>query len=222
MKKMITLFLLIVSVGMFSAIGQVIPDEEVVELLSGHVLQLNNQANNNISFIQQIGDKNTAISIQNQEGIASNSININQKGIGNEGYIEQTGSDLNTYLLQYNRTNEANLWSIGENIFTSVKQDGERNIVNSYIENYGANLRSTKLLQQGNQNIIDLSLRGNGFENNSFEQTVIINQFGNQHQVTAFIEPFSAPIEINQYPGNAGEGMKIDISNSAFNFPMKK
>jgi hypothetical protein len=222
MRKLIVLLSLIVFGGMLSAIGQVISDEEVIELLNGHVLQLDNLTNSNLSFIRQVGDENTAISIQEQEGIVSNLVMMNQDGIGNTGYIEQTGSGLETLLWQYYFTNEANLWSVGKNIRTSVKQDGDGNIINSYIENDGVNSRSATLLQAGNQNRIDLSLTGDGFGNNPVEQTVIINQYGNRHEVKAFMEPFSEPIEINQYPGVGGEGMKVDVSTSTFNFPMKK
>ena len=222
MKKMIALFSIIIFVGMYPAIGQVISEEEVIELLNGHVLNLDNQSSSNLSFIRQVGDKNTAVSIQGQEGVVSNLVMMNQDGIENKSYIEQNGSEIKTYLWQYNSANEANLWSLGQNIQTSVKQNGEGNIVNSYIENYGVNLRSATLFQEGNQNRIDLSLKGNGFGNNLVEQTVIINQFGNQHEVQAFMEPFSAPIEINQYPGIGGEGMKVNVSTSTFNFPMKK
>lgn len=222
MKKIIALFSIIIFVGMYPAFGQVISEEEVIELLNGHVLHLDNQASSNISFIRQVGDKNTAVSIQGQEGVVSNLVMMNQDGIENKSYIEQTGSEIKTYLWQYNSANDANLWSLGQNIQTSVKQNGEGNIVNSFIENYGVNLRSATLLQEGNQNRIDLSLKGNGFGNNQVEQTVIINQFGNQHEVQAFMEPFSAPIEINQYSGIGGEGMKVNVSTSTFNFPMKK
>ncbi len=222
MKKMIALFSIIIFVGMYPAIGQVISEEEVIELLNGHVLNLDNQSSSNLSFIRQVGDKNTAVSIQGQEGVVSNLVMMNQDGIENKSYIEQNGAEIKTYLWQYNSANEANLWSLGQNIQTSVKQNGEGNIVNSYIENYGVNLRSATLFQEGNQNRIDLSLKGNGFGNNLVEQTVIINQFGNQHEVQAFMEPFSAPIEINQYPGIGGEGMKVNVSTSTFNFPMKK
>ncbi len=222
MKKMIALFSIIIFVGMYPAIGQVISEEEVIELLNGHVLNLDNKSSSNLSFIRQVGDKNTAVSIQGQEGVVSNLVMMNQDGIENKSYIEQNGAEIKTYLWQYNSANEANLWSLGQNIQTSVKQNGEGNIVNSYIENYGVNLRSATLFQEGNQNRIDLSLKGNGFGNNLVEQTVIINQFGNQHEVQAFMEPFSAPIEINQYPGIGGEGMKVNVSTSTFNFPMKK
>lgn len=222
MKKLIVLLSLIVFGGMFPAIGQVISDEEVIELLNGHVLQLDNLTNSNLSFIRQVGDENTAISIQEQQGSASNHVLVNQNGTGNRGYIEQPGSGLETYLWQYNANNEANLWSVGENIHTSVKQDGEGNVINSYIENTGLVLRSAALLQEGNDNRIDLSLKGDGFGGNAAEQTVVINQNGNQHEVKAFMEPFSAPLEINQTPGVNGEGMKIDVSTSTFSFPMKR
>lgn len=224
MRQIILLFSLIIIVGMFPAIvvGQDISEEEIVELINGHVLELNNLTNSNLSFIRQIGNKNTASSIQEKEGVVSNLVMINQDGIENTGYIEQTGSELKTFLWQNNLTNEANLWSVGKNILTSVKQNGEGNVINSYIENYGVSSRSATFLQDGNRNRIDISLIGIGFENNLAEQTVIINQFGNQHEVKAHMEPLSSPIEINQYPGIGGEGMKVNISNSAFNFPMKK
>ncbi len=222
MKILILLFSLTLFVGIYPALGQVIPDEEVIELLNGHVLQLENEISNNLSYMQQIGEKNTTVSIQKQEGTTPNLVMINQKGIGNDGYIEQMGSEIKTYLWQKNLNNEANLWSVGKNILTSVKQDGEGNVINSYIENYGISSRSATFLQDGNRNRIDISLIGNGFENNLAEQTVIINQYGNQHEVEAHMEPFSAPIEINQYPGMGGEGMKVNISTSSFNFPMKK
>lgn len=222
MKKFIVLISLIIFAGMLPIIGQDISEEEVIELINGHVLELDNLTNSNLSFIRQIGNKNTARSIQEKEGVVYNLVMINQDGIENTGYIEQTGSELKTYLWQYNLDNEANLWSIGKNILTSVKQQGEGNIINSYIENDGGNQRSATLLQRGNQNRIDLSLIGNEFENNPIEQTAIINQYGNQHEVKAFIEPFTAPLEINQYSGMGGEGMKVEVSTSTFNFPMKK
>ena len=222
MKKIITLLSLIILVGMLPITGQDISEAEVVELINGNILQLGNQTNSNLSFIRQVGDENRSISIQEQEGVVPNLLMMNQEGIRNSSYIEQTGLEIQTYLWQYNLANEANVWSAGKNIMTSVKQNGERNLVNSFIENYGVSLRSAMLLQEGNQNRIDLSLKGDGFSNNRTEQTVIINQYGNQNEVQAFMEPFSAPIEINQYPGFRGEGMKVNISTSTFNFPMKR
>lgn len=222
MKKIITLLSLIILVGMLPITGQDISEAEVVELINGNILQLGNQTNSNLSFIRQVGDENRSISIQEQEGVVPNLLMMNQEGIRNSSYIEQTGLEIQTYLWQYNLANEANVWSVGKNIMTSVKQNGERNLVNSFIENYGVSLRSAMLLQEGNQNRIDLSLKGDGFSNNRTEQTVIINQYGNQNEVQAFMEPFSAPIEINQYPGFRGEGMKVNISTSTFNFPMKR
>lgn len=211
MNKLIALFLLIVFVGMFPAIGQVISDEEVIELLNGDPIIKD--------FVVMSQIQEDIATINPQSGL---SVQILQNGNRNSGIIEQIGSGLNTYLLQDGSFNESNLWSEGNNIHTQIKQNGDGNIINSYIENDGVDLRSATLLQKGNQNRIDLSLIGNGFDNNPVAQTVIINQFGSQHEVKAFMEPFSAPVEITQYPGIGGEGMKVNISTSTFNFPMKK
>ena len=215
MKKFIVLVLLIVFARAIPIIGQVVSEEEVVELLNGHILQLDNQTNKNLSFVRQVGIKNSAVSIQEQGGIVSNLVMMNQDGIANAGYIEHSGSELTTHLWQYNIGNEANLWLVGKNILTSVKQNGERNVVNSYIENDGVNKRSATFLQEGNQNKIDFSLIGS----HPMEQVAIINQYGNQHQVEAHMEPSSAPVTIDQY---GAEGMKVNVSTSAFNFPMKR
>jgi hypothetical protein len=222
MKKLVVLIILLISGGLFATKGQIITDEEVSELLNGSIIQLDNLSNSNLSFIRQVGDENRAISIQEQDGINSNVVLKNQDGIGNAGYIKQTGSGLETLLWQFNSFNEANLWSVGNNINTHVKQDGEWNIINSYIENDGLNPRSAMLLQEGNRNKINLALLGDGFGSSNIAQEVIINQFGNEHEVKALMEPFSSPVEINQYPGPGGEGMKVDISTSTFSFPMKR
>ena len=208
--------------SLFAVSAQVITKQELNELLNSRDIQMDNPIIQNLTVIRQVQDENQINSIQEQQGSASNHVLVNQNGTGNRGYIEQTGSGLETYLWQYNANNEANLWSVGENIHTSVKQDGEGNVINSYIENTGLVLRSAALVQEGNDNRIDLSLKGDGFGANAAEQTVVINQKGNQHEVKAFMEPFSAPLEINQTPGVNGEGMKIDVSTSTFSFPMKR
>lgn len=202
--------------------GQVITEQEIDELLNSRDIQIDNPIIQNLAIIRQIQNENQIISFQEQQGSVANHVLVNQDGSGNSGYIEQTGSGLETQLWQYNSGNKANLWSVGENIRTLVKQDGVGNLINSYIENTGYVLRSATLLQEGNDNRIDLSLRGDGFGNTPAEQTAVINQFGNGHMAKANIDPFSAPIEIIQTPGVNGEGMKIDISTSTFSFPMKK
>jgi hypothetical protein len=222
MRKLIAYTLLLIFGGIFTARGQVITDKEVSEQLDEYFLQMDKMNNKNLSFIHQVGSENEISAIQEQEGIITNIVTIKQDGTGNAGYMEQTGSELETHLWQYGLSNEANLWSVGNNINTHVKQDGEWNIINSYIENDGLNPRSAMLLQEGNRNKINLALLGDGFGSSNIAQEVIINQFGNEHEVKAFVEPFSSPVEINQYPGPGGEGMKIDISTSDFNFPMKK
>lgn len=213
MKKIITLLLLIIFAGMFPviAIGQVISDEEVIELLNGNPIIAD--------FVTMSQIQEEIATINPHSGV---SIQILQNGNRNSAIIEQIGTSLNTYLSQDGSFNESNIKSEGNNIHTQIKQKGDGNVINSYIENYGVNLRSATLLQNGNQNMIDLSLKGDGFGNNLVEQKLKINQYGNKHELEVVRNPFSTPIEINQYAGAGGEGMKVEISTSTFNFPMKK
>jgi hypothetical protein len=144
---------------------------------------------------------------------------INQNGTGNSGLIEQNGSGLETKLWQYKTSNEANLWSEGDNISVEVKQDGIDNSINSFIENYVLVSRSAYLLQQGNNNRIELALFGDVAPSVNDAQQVQITQTGNDHSVEAMLENSFAPISITQTPGVNGEGMQVNISNSAFSFP---
>jgi len=208
--------------SLFAASGQVITEQEINELLNSREIQIDNPIIQNLTVIRQVQDENQIISFQEQLGGLSNHVLVNQDGTGNRGYIEQTGSGVETRLWQYNSNNEANLWSVGESIHTQVKQDGDGNVINSYIENTGLVLRSASLLQEGNNNRIDLSLKGDGFGENAATQTAVISQYGNRHEVKAIMEPFSAPLEITQTPGTNGEGMQINVSTSTFSFPMKR
>ncbi|NLO02655.1 MAG: hypothetical protein GX126_10110 [Bacteroidales bacterium] len=208
--------------NLLAVTGQVITEQEMNELLNSRKIQIDNPIIQNQAIIRQVQDENKIITIQEQQGNASNHVFINQDGTENLGYIGQSGSELETRLWQYNSNNEANLWLSGDYIQTSVKQQGDGNVINSYIENTGIVLRSASLLQEGNNNRIDLSLKGDGFGTNADGQTAVISQYGNQHEVMAIMEPFIYPLEINQTPGINGAGMKISISTSTFDFPMKK
>ena len=146
---------------------------------------------------------------------------LSQHGFQNKGSITQTGSALETSLEQINSNNQANLYSVGEKIKLKVTQDGDGNQIKSYIENDGGSLRSAELLQDGSYNKIYLSLKGNGFTDASLDQRVVITQTGNFHDLNVHREPFSTPIEITQTSPPGVEGMKVNISTSAFYFPMK-
>ncbi|WP_346858110.1 hypothetical protein [uncultured Draconibacterium sp.] len=220
MRNFITLLFFL---GLFSytAIAQVITEAEINDLLNSREIHLKNPIISNFLMIRQISDDNNAVSIQDNPGDMRNNVLINQNGTGNAGFVEQTGSGLETHLWQYNTDNEANLWSEGKDITVEVKQDGNNNSINSFIENYFLVSRSAYLLQNGNNNRIELALFGDGIPSVSDAQQVQISQTGNDHSVDAILENSFAPITITQTPGVNGEGMQVNISNSTFAFPMK-
>jgi hypothetical protein len=194
---------------------------EIFEIFSvNHDFFINQSLKNSLS-LNRVQDRNHIVTFQEQQKISTNILGVFQEGSQNSIYIDQSGSFLETRFLQYKSNNEANLWSVGEKIKVAVKQDGDGNKINSYIENSRNVFRSASLLQEGNFNKIELSLIGDGFTDHTIEQTIIINQYGNQHEVKAFMEPFYNPLEITQTPGTNGEGMKIDVSTSTFSFPTK-
>jgi len=199
----------------------VISSEEMQDLLNSSEIQVDNPIISNFMLIRQIDQDNTIDVIQNQQGSVQNTILLNQSGIGNIGYIQQSGSGMQTSLWQYKSSNEANLWSEGENVTIEVKQDGNDNTINSFIENYSLVSRSAYLLQQGNNNQIQLALFGDGISLSGSAQQIQITQTGNDHSVDAILENSFAPITITQTPGVNGEGMQLNISNSAFSFPGK-
>ena len=198
---------------------ELISNEEMQDLLESTVIQLENPVISNFSVIRQIDEANDFKATQNQQGNLQNGILVNQNGTGNSGLIEQNGSGLETKLWQYKTSNEANLWSEGDNISVEVKQDGIDNSINSFIENYFLVSRSAYLLQQGNNNRIELALFGDVAPSVNDAQQVQISQTGNDHSVEAMLENSFAPISITQTPGVNGEGMQVNISNSAFSFP---
>jgi hypothetical protein len=202
--------------------GQTAGSQELKDLLNSPVIRVDNPVIKNMSAISQIQDDNTRILLQQQNGTDNNSIIVSQEGTQNNSYIIQSGSEMQTLLQQFNSNNDAKLQSVGKNIKITVFQSGDGNQINSYIENHGPQTRLAEFTQEGNFNKINLSLRGDGFTNSAPEQRMEINQYGNSHELNAFMDPFSAPLEINQTPGLNGEGMKIDVNTSLFNFPMKK
>lgn len=221
-KKLIYSLVLVILISLSVNVVALSQEEFIMkDVLNGVVKEVEMMLFSNLLFLHQHGNENDLVSVQEQQGGTSNNVISLQNGLKNYAYVQQSGSGLDTRIEQHNVSNEANILLIGSNIQTTVKQDGEGNLINSYIENAGNVFRSASLLQEGNFNIIELSLIGDEFTDHSLEQTIIINQYGNQHEVKALMEPFSSPLEINQTPGLNGEGMKIDVSTSTFSFPMK-
>jgi len=219
--KRIRITILFILTTLFLQAQQVISSEEMQDLLNSSEIQVDNPMISNFMLIRQIDQDNTIDVIQNQQASVQNTILLNQNGTGNVGYIQQSGSGLETRLWQYKTSNDANLWSEGENVTIEVKQNGNDNSINSFIENYSLVSRSVYLLQEGNNNRIELALFGDGIPISNDAQQVQITQTGNDNSVDAILENSFAPITITQTPGVNGEGMQLNISNSAFSFPTK-
>lgn len=196
--------------------------QEIQELINSHILNLGNGQIGNVSRIQQVGNQNDATIIQELASEQVNRAVINQNGSSNYGYLEQTGYALGGVINQIGSGNQSNIWSRGDQVSVFSEQHGDRNVINSYIENLGIMSRSAMLRQIGNDNRIDLSLVGSDFIPTGLDQPINISQFGNQNSVNALMENFGNPINITQDPGLGGQGMSINISNSAFSFPMRR
>lgn len=221
MLKQYILFILIFLAASELGAQQVISDEEMQDLLNGSLMQKDNPTISNFLVIRQIDMANDVTALQKQTGNLQNNILVNQDGGSNIGYIEQTGSGLETYLWQLGSKNEANLWSEGENIKVELKQQGSDNLVNGFVNNYHLESRTALLLQKGRNNRIELALFGDGIPKTGDAQMISISQNGIGHSVIALMENVFVPIKITQTPANRGQGMQLNISNSAFAFPMK-
>jgi len=76
----------------------VISSEEMQDLLNSSEIQVDNPIISNFMLIRQIDQDNTIDVIQNQQGSVQNTILLNQNGADNTGYIQQSGSGLQTSL----------------------------------------------------------------------------------------------------------------------------
>ncbi|WP_320112648.1 hypothetical protein [Draconibacterium orientale] len=171
--------------------------------------------------MDQIGNQNNLVSVQQQEGVFSNVIISKQYNDKNEAYINQVGSGHASVLVQKGNGNEANLWSDGEMTVSKAWQQGDDNTINSFIRNKALIPKVAALIQVGNSNNIELALTGNGFVSEGWPKAALIEQKGNDLEVVAKLDSYSSPLFIRQQSGTSGEGMSINISNSDFYFPMK-
>ena len=193
---------------------------DLEELMNGRVHKVDELLYSNLSFIYQIGNENTVTTYQIQQGEYVNYSEIEQLNMANEAEIFQKGSGHNTKLFQNGIRNLADLYVVGDRVKTIMMQEGDNNSMGVYIENFTGPSRSANFLQKGNNNFINVALRGDNFQGID-DQWIKIKQFGNSHQAEAIIDPFSTPIEIIQTSAPGGEGMKVNVSTSAFYFPMK-
>lgn len=217
MKKLLLFFFILPTM----AFAQEQASGEVeVQLIQFQNLSLAN-ATSNAANVTQIGQDNEAISIQQQVGGGVNFSMISQQGASNQGYVNQSGSNLNASLIQLNMSNSANLWLIGNGLTMSTTQNGTENSINAYIESNTGREINSSLNQQGNQNTIDFAIVNGGGVSPGFDQTIGISQFGNNHSVTAQYQDFGAPfVNITQNPGFGGAGMSVSVSTiPGFSYP---
>jgi hypothetical protein len=204
----------------FMGRSQISSEEEIANLTGANIPEMESWQNINQVIIQQIGDNNKIISLQQNSGIYGTQILSSQQGNGNSGYIRQSGDDHKTTLRQTGQNSVANLWQEGNFTDFEAWQTGAENIINSYIKNAGLFEKTAFLLQDGNNNRIDLAIFGN--ENPTAAQSIKITQQGNGFEARALMESYNLPIQITQKAGSGEGQMKINISTSYFNFPMKQ
>src|SRR5690554_3798849 len=104
-----------------------IEEVDLEELMNGRVHKVDELLYSNLSFIHQVGDENQVTSIQHQQGQLANYSEIEQLNRANMAYVNQQGSGHNTILFQNGVENDADLWSVGENVKTMVWQEGDDN-----------------------------------------------------------------------------------------------
>ena len=220
MEKIFTILFSFLFTGLVAQ-SQEVSDKNIGELIDTYIIQSKLSSNSNLAKINQEGSGNEMITIQQHQGSMTNTIISNQVGNYHVGYIKQIGADHSTKLLQSGEGNEANLWSVGQKSETMVYQNGNSNMINSYIDNQGCIGKGAALIQRGENNNIEIALLGNGFLFNSWPRAAFIEQKGNGLEISAKMESYTFPIYVEQQSGPSGGGMKVDISNSDFSFPMK-
>lgn len=215
--KFLTFLFLLISGVSIMVNAQELEREGISNLISSELMSTSGVLSGNEAFIKQIGDQNRSRSVQ----VGQSMLSLRQTGDNNYGYFEQIGSQNLINMVQSGFGNESSLWSIGQNITINSSQEGTRNVINAYLENEGIVSRTADLIQVGNGNRIEIALLGNGFVSSGV-QSAEVRQTGNQNTLEAIFDPFMAPISVTQNPGVNGEGMRLNISTSSFNFPLRK
>ena len=216
--KLRILFTTFLAALTFSAFAQETGDE-LNWFLNNNAVEFNFTGVPGALQVNQTGNSNEMIAIQQLSDNQNYILTGNQEGTGNKGFINQTGFDHESILSQKNEEgnvgNEANLWSVGSNTQNFVRQEGSQNVVNSYVENTTGFLRSAISIQQGNNNQIDLALLEREEINNIMG--IQVTQTGDANSANLVLEDYNAPyIKVNQTGG-----ANIEITHSDFYFPGK-
>ncbi|QIA08156.1 hypothetical protein [Draconibacterium halophilum] len=236
--KRYLIFLSVFVLAAFSVSAQKDASEDVKELKSGQVEVENELLYPNQAMINQSGFSNTIKTVQEQQGVLQNSLNAIQRDGNQQAYIEQTGTGLQTTLLQANENfeyanggrvpeenvgNIANIWSVGHNIIQTVTQLGSGNEINSLIENSTLNVREAQLYQEGMNNSINLAVKGPWNGAGAEPDMISVKQEGIGFSVSALMEPYSKPVIVHQYNGwSGGMDVQIHTTTNFTGFPAKK
>jgi hypothetical protein len=140
--------------------------------------------------------------------------------MSNRSIINQTGNNHNTNLTQTGNGNEANLLSEGGFTNMNVTQTGNNNSIFSNLSNNTLQLYSAILEQKGNSNNIELTLLGNNVITD-IGRVVNVAQTGNDLHFSGTYDSPEMPVQIEQKSGINGLGMSVNVTTSAFYFPMK-
>jgi hypothetical protein len=194
------------------------PDERIHELVEFDIVEAGSEFYGNLSQINQIGQNNEIVAIQESSENALNAIVSEQRQFNNSGYIKQIGSFHTTLLFQNGSDNKTDLWMIGSLTATEVIQHGNHNKLNAFINNQGILPKVALLNQYGDNNTIELAILGN---NNvclrEMPSILSVNQFGNTNNVELILEKsFEQGVTVTQTGGAA-----LTIKQSDFYFPMK-
>jgi len=239
MKRYLTFLVVFVLAGpLLTVSAQENASEDVEELLKGQVKVENELLYPNQTVISQSGYSNTIKTVQEQQGAFQNSLEAIQRDGSQNAYIEQTGTGLQTTLLQgngyfeyvnggqvpqENAGNTANIWSLGHNIIQNVTQLGTGNKINSLVENSTLNVREAQLYQEGMNNSIDLAVKGPWTGEGAEPNMILVKQEGIGFSVSALMEPYSKPVIVHQYNGwSGGMDVQIHTTTNFTGFPGKK
>ncbi len=169
-------------------------------------------------FMGDIVDSNDIIHTNYKDGNFSYSL---QFGTNNKIMVSQEGVNLFSEVIQFNligKGNEANLWSVGKNTISSVVQLGTGNVVNSFIENVENESKLVLARQLGRNNEINVAL----LNDNNPLRAAEIRQFGqgNKLSLVSDYDWQYSGISVTQRSGWNGQGMTVNLYQSAFSFPM--
>lgn len=211
--------ILIALVGIAEINAQIIQPEKDELSIKQELLQETKPESN--LLIQQINGAGNAFLTAEQELDFNNKAIINQAGLANTGGVFQTGKAHATRLHQTGAGNEANLFSTGNFTKLEVNQTGNNNSIFSNLSNNTLQLYSAILEQTGNSNTIELTLLSSN-EIPGLEPVVSITQTGNDLNFS-FSKTYDSPdlpISIEQKSGVNGQGMNVNVTTSAFYFPL--